>query len=334
MPEKYPLIILNEFFEESEYHQYIQPVHTAIMSVAEDLRIPPFETTVVMSGDMTASVNRRTKDKSFSPERVGGQVAGKTMPIDPTNFSQVDLVMDMGMMNPVPEGTQLGMFIYLLAHELGHAVIGRQRTTSGDTPAARRVEPSGMAGLYGLEAIDEWRCDQLADIVLGGIATVNVDGNQSAVRYGLMLPSDWTADLRNVVDEVVYPAWPDLVWSYRIHDIDLEQMWEQLQTQTSQVLIFLAHNEARALSAGRPSPLTQLAGHRGVDLYLGPAWSEIMKEAETQPILASQDEFQRNQDDLLIVCRSAITKMWTTLGVTGRRLLDGTVYLDVSDPAR
>ncbi|MEV4817201.1 hypothetical protein [Micromonospora tulbaghiae] len=335
MPEKFPLIVLNEFFQESEYHQFIQPVHSAITTVAEDLGTPPFETTVVMSGNLTASVNRRAKDKSFSPERVGGQVAGKTMPIDPTNYSQVDVVMDMGMMTSTPDGTQQAMFVYLLAHELGHAVIGRQRTTSGDTPTCHRAEPSGMAGLFGLEAIDEWRCDRLADIILGGVATANIDGEQqSPVRYGMMLPSDWAADLQQVVDEVVYPAWPDLVWSYRVREIGLEQMWEKLLTQTNQVFNFLAHNEAKAIGAGHPSPLAQLAGHRGVDLYLGPAWSEIMKTAEAQPVLTHQDEFQRSQSDLLMACRSAISGMWASLGVTGRRLIDGGVRLDVTDPIR
>jgi hypothetical protein len=335
LSDKYPLVILNQFSGDSAYHQYIEPLHRAFTTIADELGTPPFATTVVMSGNLTESVHQRKKDKSFSVERIGGQVVGKTLPIDSTNYSEVDVVMDVGMMAPAPDAAQAAMFIYLLAHELGHAVIGRQRTTSGEVPAAHGVEPTCLAGIYGLEVVDEWRCDRLADIVLGGFATLDADGvEQPPMRYGLVMPSDWAAELQQVVDAVVYPAWPDLVWSYRTQEIDLEQMWERLQTQTREVLICLAHNEAKALGGGHPSPLGQLAGNRGVDLYLAPTWSEIMKVVEAQPILAHQDEFQRNQSELLAVCQSAIAGMWATLGVTGRRLPDGGAYLNVTNPVR
>ncbi|SCF21919.1 hypothetical protein GA0070558_15619 [Micromonospora haikouensis] len=332
MSTRYPLTILNEFFTESEYHQHIQPVHSAVATLAEELHTPPFKTNIVMSGDLTASVNQRTRQGDFSAERIGGQVAGKTIPVT-LDYGEVDVVVDMGLMTSTPGATESAMFIYLLAHELGHAVLGRQRATSGATPSCRRGEPAGMAGLYGLEAMDEWRCDHLADLVLGAYASLDVDGVRQPARYGLIVPSDLTTELGHTIDEFVYPAWPDLVWSYRTGKISLEQMWETLQTQTSQVFKFIAHTEARARSAGHLSPISQVAGNRGADLYLHPAWATMMEAAEAQPILADQDEFQSNQSELLTACRTALSEMWATLGITGRQLPDGSLYLDVTNPA-
>lgn len=206
MSDKHPLTVLNEFCGDSAYHQYIEAVHTGLTGLAEELGAPPFETTVVMSGDFASSIRRRQKDKSFSVERLGGQVAGKTMPIAPDDYSDVALVMDMALMTSTPDKVQTAMFIYLLAHEMGHALTGRQRTTSGETPSANRVEPSGMAAIYGLEAVDEWRCDRLADLTLGAMVTVVIDDVEQPMRYGWMMPADWTAELRDMVDEVVYPT--------------------------------------------------------------------------------------------------------------------------------
>lgn len=333
MSDKFPLTVLNEEYGESAYHPLIQPIHSAITTLAEELATPAFETTIIMSGNLTASVDRRGKEKDFSPERLGGQVAGKTFPVDPTDYSRVDVILDVGMMAPDPDGLQQGMFVYLLAHELGHAVIGRQRTTCGDAPTAQRDDPSGMAGVYGLEVVDEWRCDRLADIVLGGMVTAEVvDGEPVPARYGYLVPDSGQAELRQVLDQAVHPAWPELVWSYRVGQTDLASMWEKLQEQTKQVFVCLAHAEAKALGAGQPSPLSQVAGHLGADLYLSPAWSRIMQVVEPQPILSHHSEFHTHQNEVFRVCQSAIAHMWACLGITRRPTDDGRVYLDVTEP--
>jgi hypothetical protein len=113
-------------------------LHEIMISKARDLQVPPFDLTIVATGDMTASVTAR-RELDFQPERLGGTVTGKTM-AEVRDYSTVTIVIDA-----TPIGDEENPLIDLhrlttIAHEYGHVLIG--------AAPCRGRDPAGTADPY------------------------------------------------------------------------------------------------------------------------------------------------------------------------------------------
>jgi hypothetical protein len=51
-------------------------VHGLMAGLMEKLHVPDIELSIVLTGDITASIRQRGEE-SFRPQRIGGQVTGK-----------------------------------------------------------------------------------------------------------------------------------------------------------------------------------------------------------------------------------------------------------------
>jgi hypothetical protein len=92
MTDPYSLTIIEEHTEPTTLTDLVEQIHPILTDRAQQLEVPPFHLTVVLSGNLTASVIQRGEVDS-QPERVGGVVHGKTLNRT-DDYAEVDMVLD------------------------------------------------------------------------------------------------------------------------------------------------------------------------------------------------------------------------------------------------
>lgn len=310
----------------------------ALADIASNLSVPPFDLTVVLSGDLTASINEHG-EAGFQPERLGGMVAGKTLPAT-ADHAAMTIVLDAATPpEDVPPFWATLSRIHILAHEYGHAMIGRLRAVAGTKPAApttRMQTPSEAAAVIAYRSAEEFQCDWLAHAVLQTVG-FGTDGSNPVkladLGLGTMIGDGYREHLAEVVDTMVHPGWPELVDAYRHRRIDLVTMFSRLVRETEQVMTLVAHADAVAQASSNAPVLNALAGHRGVDLYLAQAWEPVRKVLDEVPGPPCADDFATVDQDLQ-TAGEGLVEMWSRLGVRGHVTDDGQLYLTVSEPQR
>jgi hypothetical protein len=124
-------------------------------------------------------------------------------------------------------------------------------------------------------------------------------------------------ELRRTLDAVVHPGWPETVQRYREHRTTLPELWQQIASSTGGVFNLLAHGEAHAHAGSASSPLETLRAHRGVELYLGPAWQALEDAITSQeavlPALSATRDYEQH---IVEKGGRAILEMWARLGLT------------------
>ncbi|WP_256790284.1 hypothetical protein [Frankia sp. AvcI1] len=300
-----------------------------------------------MADDFRAEVERTWAESDafgggdghpYTVDRVGGGLAvAKTIPMT-SDRSRFHIVID---------GMQLGEFLdpqewaystTLIAHELVHPLLERLRWASGAMEGVNFPShtPSEYARSISRCAFDELRADLVAGMVLGQMFTATPqDGAPRPMTIVDVIGDGQRLSVGEVLDDVVYPGWPDLVQSFRTRRIDLERMWSTLVSQTDQAMTLLAHVEAQAVGTDRTGPLeAEFAGHRGTCLYLGPAWGAILDAGRQNP-LPTLSEFREQEHALLREGEEAIIQMWERLGLSFEDLAEPrTFYIHVGEPAR
>lgn len=186
-------------------------------------------------------------------------------------------------------------------------------------------------------AVDEYRCDRIANAVLGALCTATADGVTRPLRQADLLAGEagYRGGLSELLDQHVYPAWPHLVQAYREWQIPLNEMWGRLVTATDQTLTLLAHAEAEAVSADEPGPVDGPdREHPAIRLYLAPVWTAVIEAATAHPLVPSPSDFGDVERRILDTGEDALFEMWRTLGVTVSSTPSGADYLHVADPQR
>lgn len=96
MSATYPLTVIEEHGARPGLTGFVESVHEMISAIADEVDVPSTELTVVLTGDITASVRARSEtEKNFTPERSGGIVTGKTISLV-RDFSETAIVLDTG----------------------------------------------------------------------------------------------------------------------------------------------------------------------------------------------------------------------------------------------
>jgi hypothetical protein len=293
---------------------------------ATALNVPDFAVTFVLTSDFESSVRRRTGEDEFVAERVGAVAARRTIP-DDDDHARCDVVVDTSF---VDDGATPVHVMWSMAHEVCHVLLRRMRSAvPGITLPPGHVPFDRDAGDIALHAYDEYRCDNFANWVL----THGVRRSPGEVRAsGHEFVGDAYADLlRTALDERVHPGWPDLVRAYRQHETSLGHLVRSVQDETREVLALAAHAHAVAASGGAGSPLTGLP-HRGAELYLEPAWSEIVDKLSDTPLVPALAEFSRSDALVFTVGSAALCRLWERLGISSRWTSEGKVYIAVDEP--
>lgn len=332
MTHPYPLTIVEEHTEPTDLEPLIENLHEAISVKAEELHVPPIDLTVVLSGDLAASVIKRG-ETDFQPERLlGAVVRGKTLPRD-WEHTAVDLVLDASLIHD-RSAYELFSFIFVLVHEYAHALIGRLRAADRPRPEplTRAQSPAEAGAALAIVAADEYRADLFANDILRSV-TYSVDGGeQQPVTLDTVHGDIYRTHFGKALDEIVYPGWPDVVEAYRHYEITLEELQATLFRQSEEVVTLLAHAEACEQASGRLPVLTNLSAHPGVRLYLADAWTPIRRLLDGAVIPAA-DAFAA-ADRAIRAAGDGFVDMWAKLGVTGEITPDGGLYLHVTDPVR
>jgi hypothetical protein len=226
----------------------------------------------------------------------------------------------------------------LIAHELAHPLQSSAAYASGamDGVEFPSVTPHEAFRSAGRILANEYRADRLAEIVVGSLATVQVE---EAVRPY----ATWYFRNRSYMDALAarftdaHPDWPDLVERYRDHEISLDEMFTALATRIDQTLTLLFHAQAFADAAG-PSglllDLPELAGLPAVRLYLADPLASFMTFVRQAPILTNLAGTRLAEAEFSARGLVAHLEIYRRLGVIPRDLPRPTVYLDVAAPLR
>ncbi|WP_157839120.1 hypothetical protein [Streptomyces flavidovirens] len=318
MSTTFALTVIEEHGARPDLAGLIESVHATICVIAEEFDVPEMMLTVVLTGDITASVRAHSEiERDFTPERSGGGIVkGKTISLV-RDFSETVIVLDAGDATVKEELDQVEL-LHLIAHEYGHAIIGRLRAVAGTRPpkTARDKTPEEAAAIWAYEAADEFRCDMFSNALLGQFATVTPrDGGESRpLNLADFLGEDYRNAFSDLLDDV-HPGWADLVHAYRTHKIGLNEMYGDLLFDTAAMLNLIAHADAVEKARGNEPLLTGYADHPAVQQLLGPVWThirEVLNTTGTLPPLADFAAVDRALQD----CGRQMVAMWASLGVT------------------
>ncbi|WP_199438805.1 hypothetical protein [Umezawaea beigongshangensis] len=293
---------------------------------ASALNVPDFAVTFVLTADFESSVRRRTGEDDLVAERAGGVPARRTIPTE-DDHARCDVVVDTSL---VGGGADPVHVMWSMAHEMCHVLLGRMRSAvPGVALSPGHVPFDRDAGAIALDAYDEYRCDNFANwVVSHGVR--RSPGEAPASGYEFV--GDTYADLlRAALDERAHTGWADLVHAYRQHETSLGHLVRTVQRETREALTLAAHAHAVAASAGAGSPLAGLP-HRDAELYLRPAWDEIVERLSSTPLVPTLAEFSRSDALVFAAGSAALRQLWERLGISSRWTSEGKVYIAVDEP--
>lgn len=332
MPALCTLTVHEEHAARPGLVDFVENVYAEVAGVPAELGMPALDLAVVFTGDVTASIRQRG-ERDFQPERLGGTVAGKTLPLS-RDYDRTVIVLGTGPADADLEGG--GFDPLMLVHVLGHAFLGRLRAAAGTLPipAQRTRTPEEAAAVLAYHAADEYRCGLFSNFLLTSTLSLPVDemsGRCRPLHLGDVFEDGYRAAFAGVLDSV-HPGWPDLIRSYRHREIGLEDMFGRLVQETEATLILVAHADAVEQAAGHDPLLAGHATHPGVRNVLAPAWNPLRTVLDsTPPIppLAVLADVDRAVQD----CGQHVAEVWASLGVRGHLTENDELYLVVTGPS-
>ena len=329
--------------ENEHFRQYVSTIASALDVVADSLGVPPITVSAVLAADFRAAVESAStranlpSGQPFTVERIGGQVAAKNIPLQ-RDGSEVEIVFDASLWPSAPEGMELAKLVFLVAHELTHPILDRLRHASGAKEGVPfpSITPVECARSMTKSAVDELRCDLIADLVLRQmIQATTDDGQRHEIRLGDVHNGGFIVGLVDAVAAHVHPGWPDAVEDYRNHRISLDEMWSRVVTQTDQTLTLLAHAQAEAMTLDLPRVFVDtLETHPGVTLYLEPMWKLVVEAFDGLGLIPTLDDFAEMDRRVGDAGERALLEMWEKLGMTVEIRHDRSYALWISEPAR
>ncbi|GAA2030893.1 hypothetical protein GCM10009839_33420 [Catenulispora yoronensis] len=274
----------------------------------------------------------------YDSQRLGGTAIAKNIILD-RQAARVRIVVNGALLAAGPDASVSPWAVFLIAHELAHPILERRRRTSG----ALEREPeyprtaTEAARAFVRSALDELHADLMADIVLGHLWSVEIEGQDARpVRAtDLEVVLGQHLQVADVLDSHVHPGWPDLVDAHRNWRLSVNDLYVRLFRETDQMLTLLGHAQAEATWLEQLGPLeAECSDHPGAQLYLADVWRRIMK-------IRDESEFSTDPDviceqDLAIVAEgeAAVLQMWQRLGLTFDIYEDRGMYIHVDEPLR
>jgi hypothetical protein len=287
---------------------------------------------IVLAEDLTAAIRSLHGVvhgveglQEFSTSRLGGVVIGKTMFRD-EHFSDAVIVMDSAVFRSPDDLSRIGE-IFVLGHELAHALIGQVRRADDNPRMAAAFLPWETSRWFVRYALEEYKADRLAQVMLAVMGTVTVDGETRPFRS-----TDFKSGLHEWVDAAARSVTTvgESIDAYRLHQVDLTAMWRTVELLASEVLITLAHAQAEADElAGDPPIVTEAVAAEVPPLHR--LWSSLTELGRSWKVLQDAASFHAEEATVLDTGRDALLTFWEEMGLTFRPEADG-YYITVAAP--
>lgn len=294
--------------------------------------IGPGSVEVVFTEDLTATVRALDSEtvsdmpaNDYHRDRVGGTVMAKTMYRNADRSSSV-IVIDAVLVQD-PHDLSRIREIFVIAHELAHALVGQLRWALGVVPMEPSWLPWETSRWLTRYALEEYQADRLAQVILSVMGTVDASGGEPrpfrSRDCGSCIEPFVAAAGQTVIDIA------ELVHSYRLRQVSLDSMWPRVQTLTSELLIALAHAQAEADETEFSVVVTEL-----VTEHVSPMvrlWAGMTPIVRNLNVLTSAAEFAFAERQALDAGRDVLLAFWATLGLSFTPQGD-TFYLAVAPP--
>lgn len=299
---------------------------------AEHTDVGPGVREIVLAEDLPAAVRGLHGQvqgleglQEFDTTRLGGVVVGKTM-FRNEDFSDAVIVMDAALFRSPSDVARIGE-IFLLGHELAHALIGQLRRAHGNPRMESAFLPWETSRWFVRYALEEYKADRIAQMLLAAMGTVTVDGETRPFR---------STDFKFGRDEWVQAAAASVttiaetIHAYRLGRIDLTTMWQTVEPMAADVLITLAHAQAEADELDDDAPIvTEVVAQDVPPLHR--LWSSLAELGRGWKVLQHAASFHADEVAVLDSGRDALMRFWDEMGLTFRPHGDGH-YITVAAP--
>jgi hypothetical protein len=253
----------------------------------------------------------------FSVERLGGVVAAKNLQQDDEGREVVVVFSNLWAEPEIAVARLRALFC--VAHELTHPMIVRARYAAGVMKDVPHPSFTGWEVARSIARIvsDEFRADALAALYVGAVVTMDRDGGPQEPAKTWWAWSDDVITAAREALEAAYPLWPDTVWSYRIGQIQLTDLWQRIVDFASQSLIMLAHGQAemQAANAGEFAELEALVNLPAMRLYLAGPWRDFLTAIRAEAVLEPLSKMPSAEERLCEAGQKAVYEIWRRLGV-------------------
>jgi hypothetical protein len=303
----------------ASYSRFVFSVYSALR---RRRRMPSYSLEVSLTDDFVTEVRRWSEsadpvggaaEPDFTPERVGGVVAAKTLPLE-GDYSRAVVIFDSGFWPEQSDPVALS----LVAHEQAHVLFGRASHASGALQGIVFPPITGREIACHLSRIlaEEYRADRLADIVVRLVTTATVDGETRKIGCWEVASESYLGDLQRTLSQA-HPAWPDTVQAYRERRSDLLTMWNATAKSISETLTLLVHAQALADGTDVSNLLDTepLASLPAVQLYLAGSWPRFLDTIRATPILPTMARYKACQEEIVHVGESVILEILGCLGL-------------------
>lgn len=297
--------------------------------------LPDSSIVIRITDDFVPEVQASSRDElpPFTTERYGGGVAGITLP------PHGDCTKRFVLLNATVLATDhTWTFVHLpavLAHEVAHCLIELCRQQAGD-PRGYSKRPTDLLEAVRHSAVsvfDEYLADELAKSLLSPFdVTYSTDEGEAHTSDRVMLGVDALAQMRDSLDEHVYPALRDRVLQYCEAGDDLDGMVNHLSSAIPASLILSAHYRAAVRELPPTDESTLVADHPATRLYLKPFWDRVGPVLDDRLNGPLWSRFAQGDQQALDVAAEAMLAFWAALGISLEPQGEGRVYVNVDEP--
>jgi hypothetical protein len=297
-----------------------------------DLGLPETTVTAILADNFVDEVNAAfSLSGEYAQERVGGEAIGKTVSLV-ADESAAAVIFDGTLWHrsgsPDVEAFHLG----ILAHELAHPVLNHARAASG-TIHVVPAEPTPDEVLSDLARglADEYRADCLADLSVGVVATMAVDGHQRPYHAWAM---DANARLASVVEVLgaAKETWTGEVERFHRGELSGTALWMSVASSLYDALVPVIHAQAYADSAKAGVDilsLPEIAHLPAVRDCIAEPVGTLLTLLREHPILASLAETRTIEEEISRVGTEMLREILASLGITSAVGADGATVIRV-----
>jgi len=324
-----------------DFMAMVKAVGPAFGKVAELSGIDQLAVECVLAQDFVKAVEARMRRfgeddrEAFTTERVGGFAIAK-------NLSQVEddsliaIVFDASVWAGM-DGAARARKVATMAHELAHPIMTRVRRMSGalDGVVFPSVTLTEVARSNARIDWDEFRAEDIADMVLQGMTTVDDPAGKPPRPLPLTeisLPGYIEQALMQL--GAAYPAWADRVQTYREWKMTLGDMWFQTLRDLDQMRTLMAMTLGCLGVESRESIDPAVSALPAYRLYFGEPWEAYIAAIRRVPSITTPQNHRDAEREILAAGEASFRQALVALGLTADDLPDRQCEVHVTEPKR
>jgi hypothetical protein len=323
----------------AEFRSTARLIFSGYAALRTRLGIPASRVTAILADDFVGEVQQRIPFGGvFEAERVGGARAIAKNLCLTDDCSEVAVVFDAESWRGPSDDVDRLFRATIIGHELAHVIQARASRASGAMDGVELPSVTPYEGFRSASRIlaNEYRADALAEVVVGAMASVEINGEPRPFATWFYRDRSYINALVGLLS-AAHPSWPDLVDRYRNWEIPIEEMFGTLASEIDQTLTLLVHAQAFADAAGGTGDLLgkpEIEPLAAVRLYLAEPLKPFIDLIRDAPALASLSDTRDLEGELVRVGLGAHLEIYRRLGITPRDLPRPDVWIDVSEPIR